>query len=266
METERTTILRRIRKLLALAGSKGSEAEAAAAVARAHALLAQHNLAESEVRESVDTPIERILDDSTVDGSRDLWPAQVWHATAILHFCRYFYNEQFDGKRRIGLRHSLVGRPHNTEAAKLTARYLVDTVERLTRESGRDLPTSERRSYRLSFRRACGRRLAERVYAHHRELTAVADPAAAVPGTTLPALVSLYVRESEANDELINRRGIHLGAGTASRDRLTHAAGAEAGRIAADSIVIPPRGSRPETTRTTLPGQLDLFAGSSAAS
>ena len=266
METERSAILRRIRKLLALAGGKGSEAEAAAAVTRAHALLAEHNLAEADVRDSVDSPTERILDDSTVDGARDLWPAQVWNATAMLHFCRYFYSEQFCGKRRIGLRHSLVGRPHNIDAAKLTARYLVDAVERLARESGRDRPQPERRSYQASFRCACGLRLAERIHARYRELATASEPASSLPCTSLPALLSLYVRERAENDALLSDRGIELGAGSASHDRLTHAGGAEAGRIAADSIVIPPRGSRPAPSSDAIPGQLDLFPDNRAPS
>lgn len=266
METERSAILRRIRKLLALARGKGSEAEAAAAVTRAHALLAEHNLAESDVREPIDAPIQRILDDSTVDGSRDLWPAQVWNATAMLHFCRYFCSEQFCGRRRIGLQHSLVGLPHNIEAAKLTARYLVDAVERLARESGRDLPSPERRSYGASFRRACGLRLAERVHARYRELATASDPASSLPSSSLPALVSLYVRERIENDALLDQRGIQLGAGSASHDRLTHAGGAHAGRIAADSIVIPPRGSRPAPSSDAIPGQLDLFPDNRAPS
>lgn len=227
----RESILRKIRKLLALSKGGTTEEEAAQAARRAHELLAEHNLAMSEVEQAVDEG-DRILDRETVDGARDIWPAIVWNATAQLHFCRYFYGEVRDGGRLIGLRHAVAGRRHNVEVAKLTALYLVDAVQRLATEASRAVPGDERRSFRDSFRRACGLRLAQRVHAL-RTASATPDPGAA--STTLPALLSLYRTETDANEALLARLGIRLG-GPERHDRLTHAGGADAGRRAAETI------------------------------
>ena len=226
----RESILRKIRKLLALSRGGTTEEEAAEAARVAHELLAAHNLAMSEVEQVEET--DRVLDDGTVDGARDIWPAQVWSATAQLHFCRYFYTDQRDAGRLIGLRHSVLGRRHNVEVAKLTALYLVDAVKRLADEAAQAVPGDERRRYRESFRCACGRRLAQRLL----ELRAAsATPDAAATRTTLPALPSLYRSESDANEALLARLGIRLG-GPVRQDRLTHAGGADAGRRAAETI------------------------------
>ena len=226
----RESILRKIRKLLALSRGGTTEEEAAEAARVAHELLAAHNLAMSEVEQVEET--DRVLDDGTVDGARDIWPAQVWSATAQLHFCRYFYTDQRDAGRLIGLRHSVVGRRHNVEVAKLTALYLVDAVKRLADEAAQAVPGDERRRYRESFRCACGRRLAQRLL----ELRAAsATPDAAATRTTLPALPSLYRSESDANEAMLARLGIRLG-GPVRQDRLTHAGGADAGRRAAETI------------------------------
>lgn len=227
----RESILRKIRKLLALSRGGTTEEEAAQAAQRAHELLAAHNLEMSEVEQVVDTD-DRVLDDGTIDGARDIWPAQVWSATAQLHFCRYFYTDQRDAGRLIGLRHSVVGRRHNVEVTKLTALYLVDAVKRLADEAAQAVPGDERRRYRESFRCACGRRLAQRLL----ELRAAsATPDAAATRTTLPALPSLYRSESDANEAMLARLGIRLG-GPVRQDRLTHAGGADAGRRAAETI------------------------------
>ena len=226
----RESILRKIRKLLALSRGGTTEEEAAEAARVAHELLAAHNLAMSEVEQVEET--DRVLDDGTVDGARDIWPAQVWSATAQLHFCRYFYTDQRDAGRLIGLRHSVLGRRHNVEVAKLTALYLVDAVKRLADEAAQAVPGDERRLYRESFRRAGGRRLAQRV---HELRAASATPDVAATRTTLPALPSLYRSESDANEAMLARLGIRLG-GPVRQDRLTHAGGADAGRRAAETI------------------------------
>jgi hypothetical protein len=227
----RETILRRIRKLLALSKGGTTEEEAAQAARRAHELLAEHNLAMSDVEQGVDGG-DRVLDDATVDGAREIWPAQLWHATAALHFCGYFYREVREQGRLIGLRHVVVGRRHNVEVTKLTALYLVAAVARLADEAARGVPGDERRRFRASFRCACGRRLTERVRALR------GSPASAPgsgPTTTLPALLSLYQYEEDANDAFLRRHGVRL-VHPGRHDRLTHAGGADAGRRAADGI------------------------------
>jgi len=64
----REKLAERIRKLLALAGNNPSEAEAAMAMERASALLAEHNLTMAEV-ETLGTDDERI--EGTYKSERD---------------------------------------------------------------------------------------------------------------------------------------------------------------------------------------------------
>ena len=206
---------------------------------------------------------DRVLDESSFDGSRERWPVELWNATAQLNFCSYFCREHKDGRRRIGWQHSLVGRRPNVDVAKMTAQYLFDTVLRLTAEAGRTRPTCERRSYRDSFRRACGVRLTQRVQALRRESTSPAGP---TPSHNLPALLSLYDGESLENRKFLDQQGIKLVECQFLGDRLTHAGGAEAGRLAAESIGLHRQISAtpsPRASGAADPGdsnQLELFA------
>jgi hypothetical protein len=69
----------------------------------------------------------------------------------------------------------------------------------------------------------------------HALRTAATAPPPDAPRSTLPALLSLYRTESEANEALLAHLGFRLG-GPARHDRLTHAGGADAGRRAAETI------------------------------
>ena len=193
------TVVGKVRKLLALARGGGTEAEAENAAQRAHTLLAAHNLTLADVAEKPAWG-DRVVDRDCVDGSRELWPAQVWHATAALYFCEYFYARVLapdDPERLLGLRHNVVGRRHSVRIAKLMAEYLVDATNRLAREHGLRVQPEERRSYRKSFRIACAARLAARIW--ERRHVTEARPTPGPSDTTLPALASLYATEAKAN-------------------------------------------------------------------
>lgn len=259
--TAREALIGRIRKLLSLARGGGTEDEAAEAMRKAHGLLAEHNLSEAELREPPESD-DRVIDDTSVDGCRDLWPVYVWHASARLHFCRYFYTEQFDGRRSIGLRHTVIGRRHNVVVSKLMSEYLVDTVDRLATEEGATIRPSERSRFRCSFRLGCAERLAERL--EDRRAESHAEPTAAPNGTTLPALASVYDAEARENERLLQSRGISLGAGRSARH--VHAGGRDAGRHAAERIGLDPQitGPRKPARGAPDPRQRDLFAVESA--
>ena len=231
------TIVCKVRKLLALAHGGGTEAEAQLAAERAHALLAAHNLTLADVSEK-DRWGDRVVDRDFVDGSRDLWPADVWHATAALYFCEYFYTRIVDAGRPLGLRHNVVGRKHSVRITKLMAEYLVDTINRLAREHGLRVQAEERRSYRHSFRIACARRLSERLWERRRATEK--SPTRGPSDTTLPALASLYTTEMKANRAMMDDLAIRLGHPEGG-DRLTHAGGADAGAKAADQISLNPQ-------------------------
>lgn len=257
----REALIARIRKLLNLARGGSTEDEAAQAMRKAHGLLAAHNLSEAELREAPDSD-DRVLDDSSVDGCRDLWTAYVWHASARLHFCGYFYRKEVDGERWIGMRHNVVGRRHNVAVCKLMSKYLVDTVVRLAQEGGAAIHPSERRRFRQSFRLGCAERLVERLEARRAE--SHGQPTVAPSGTTLPALAGVYDAEARENERLLQSHGISLGTGRPGRH--VHAGGRDAGRHAADHIGLDPQisGPRKPARAARDPRQCDLFAGETA--
>src|SRR3979490_353217 len=87
--TER--LAERIKKLLALAGNNPSEAEAAAALERASAIMAEHNLTMTEV-ETFGSGDERVQDQYTSgDDDPQTWARMLWDAVAQLNFCFYSY-------------------------------------------------------------------------------------------------------------------------------------------------------------------------------
>jgi len=138
----------RAAKIFALAGKNTNEHEAAAAIEKAQAILERHNLSMS------------VLDDAGEDGRRVKekmfggfyeYEQQVWRYVANLNFCVYWTQGTwvertvFDAKalsirdpwrrRHIYRRqHRIVGRQVNVEQTKAMASYLLQTIERLTRE------------------------------------------------------------------------------------------------------------------------------------
>ncbi len=231
-------IITRIRKLMSLANGGASEAEAEQAMKKAHALLAEHNLSIFDVSKEEPANLEdRVIDSNDVDGINDPWRRSIWHATAALHFCKYFYSPEHEMRRGVRkcvrIRHNLVGRPHNVLVTKLMVEYLINTVRRLAGEHTCDVPASARARFAHSFRVACTERLVDRIWERHRR--SQFGPTAAHAGTTLPALRSIYASETDANQALLEHRRINLTT-KGRRCRTTDVIGAEAGRAAADEI------------------------------
>jgi Protein of unknown function (DUF2786) len=208
----------RIRKLLALAGNNPSEAEAAAAMEPAAALMAEHNLTMMKVETSDEA--QRI--ETHYDGQRprQTWARTIWNAVATLNFCLYYY--QTPRPPRVGDRHSVIGTRVNVVSTQIMAQYLVETVERLAREC----PDIHAMHDHHAFKLGCARRLAERIR-HLREsrvnvettktptgsqpLTPIGSPS---PSSNLPALANLYKSNEIANRDLYKQiHGGKLGSG-----------------------------------------------------
>lgn len=202
----------RIRKLLALAGNNPSEAEAAAAMERASALMAEHNLTMAKVT-TLGTEDERIAADHDGQHARMTWARAIWGAVARLNFCLYSYRtpepnggtERIAGGRirstepHIGDRHSLIGTRANVTSTQVMALYLVETVERMAREC----PDIHGMHEHHAFKLGCARRLAQRLDELLKQRMA-AERKAQTPATSsnLPTLASLYSTHDVANNRL----------------------------------------------------------------
>ena len=255
-------VIVRIRKLLSLANGGATEFEAEQAMKKAHKLLAEHNISLPDISNVRDDDQEgRIVDSNERDGINDPWRRSVWHATAGLNFCQYFYSSIYDhdGERsgRIGIRHNLVGKPHNILVTKLMVHYFISTIRRLAREDVLNAPAWQKNPFENSFKVACSRRLVERIW--ERKYQSESNIEFVCSGNTLPALRSHYVMEEEANRSIIEKRGYKLKT-SARRCRVTNVLGGEAGRKAADGIGLDTQiGHRGcSTHKRNIEGQLQL--------
>jgi Protein of unknown function (DUF2786) len=200
----------RIRKLLALAGNNPSEAEAAVAMERAAALMAEHNLTMMEVEAVSET--ERIETHYDKQRPRQTWARGIWNAVATLNFCLYYY--QTPQPPQVGDRYSLIGARANVVSTQIMAQYLVETVERLARECP---DISGMHDYH-AFKLGCARRLAERIR-RLRESRLNVETAKTMhrsqsQPSNLPALANLYSSNEIANRDLYKRiHGRKLGSG-----------------------------------------------------
>jgi hypothetical protein len=134
---------------------------------------------------------------------------------------------------KTGIRHNLVGKPHNILVTKLMVQYFVDTIRLLAREHMREEPNWNRKAFENSFKVSCSRRLTERI--RIRRYEAENQTAAKSCNTMLPALRNLYTTELEENQKQIRREGIEL-VSKPNQCRVTNILGGEAGRKAADRI------------------------------
>jgi uncharacterized protein DUF2786 len=202
-------VAERIRKLLALANNNPSEAEAAIALERASALMAEHNLTMAQV-DAHGTGEERIEEKHNAAYREQTWARLIWGSVAQLNFCMYSYwhNNRGDvGWRKLPGgelekipprevdEHCIIGTRANVETAKAMVDYLVSTIERLARESKL---TSVRDLH--AFKLGCARRLEVRLdLLHDKKMKAKRRASAA---TTLPVLADVYAAHKRANEDL----------------------------------------------------------------
>jgi hypothetical protein len=129
-------IIARVQKLLNLAGNNPNENEAAAAVEKAHAILAEHNLDMAHIKaSSLDKEPEDMLRtnldiETKIKIKSFSW---LWNAVAKAHFCKLYQRTNHKGHKV----YTFVGRRINTIVAAQMAQYLSTTVWRLMREEAK---------------------------------------------------------------------------------------------------------------------------------
>ena len=188
---EQRSLVERVEKLLRLAGSNTNEAEAASATAKAMDLLAQANLDMSVVDESGEGSGRRA--EEKLAGGHYEYERSLWSAISDLNFCLHWYQRSWvprlskDAKseriktewgRNHILRgqHRLVGRQVNIAGTKAMVSYLLQTIERLTRDRLRErlgqesVNTQMRSRWAVSFREGIAERVGEKIYERRREL------------------------------------------------------------------------------------------------
>lgn len=219
----------KVQKLMALAAGNANEHEAALATERAQAILADLNLSMDDLS-AADAQKGGRSEERLVGGfyqhERDMWKA-----IAELNFCFYWtvkvhYDEETAKRerRKYAHHHRLIGRTVNILASKIMADYLLQTVERLTREYcelERPWETYHpRSSTAVSFRKGAAERLieminhrrweilqAERRKAEEQARTA-AHPGAA-PSANALVVTGLLKSEHEANYDFMHGEGAY---------------------------------------------------------
>lgn len=190
-------ILKRIQALLAMSRGNANENEAAVAAAKAQELLAKYNLELADV-EKRDVRGKVIEDGDLMTSSSNPWRRDLAYACARLYFCDYWWTHKkfYSASRKTGYirgdQHNFIGLPHNVVVAKEMFVYLVDTVERLAKESRRagqkrgDPIDGTWNMYEHAFRHGCAMRLVGRIWQKYKEQTE--PPAGLLVKSNLPVL------------------------------------------------------------------------------
>lgn len=193
-------LIARVQKLLALAGNNANEAEAAAAIAKAHEILEAANLDMASVIERgdvLDKDEGRVRFDTDMSGV-DKYAGWIWTNLANANYCKCIYQQlNQSGTRR---KYILIGRKVNCIVVAEMAVYLVNTMKRLTREASPGFSAAWSRSYMQGIARS----LCIRIRAMEK-----------APVGTNGALVLWRGAEDEANDLMAKE----LFAGTISTAR-----------------------------------------------
>lgn len=220
-------IIERVQKLLALAGGNTNENEASAAVAKAHAILAEHNLSMQQV-EAHDASTGGEGDErGALNTETKFFEKQwkwIWNTVAEANYCSMF-SVRLPGEGRTTT-YTVVGRKVNAVVASQLAMYLCVTVRRLANEAAKEAGRKDW-AYKNAFITGCALRLCQRIKEQN-ETEATAPSGG--------ALVLWTGKEQEKNAAFIKESlGLSLTVSKARRGRYD-AAGLQAGRKAGDNV------------------------------
>jgi hypothetical protein len=216
-------ILDRIRKILALAGNNPNENESLAALEKAYAIMAEHNLTMAEIGEASEVPSEDEVRDSlhTDTALHERHFRWVWNACAKANMCFLFSNRP--NRKLTKTIYTVVGRRINCIVATQMALYLCQTMRRCTaaemKRSGRkDHP------YKNAYIAGMAVRLCERL----REMKEKAE--------TGNALVVWSGEEEKLNRQFVEQEmGVRLKTQRVAKIRY-NVAGMEKGKADADKV------------------------------
>lgn len=213
------SVIDKIKKLLALANcASASDGEASNATSKAHQLLAEYNLSLADIAEK---PDDQAKVDSFVESGNQRWKHWVWVAACRLNFCEYVSAALKNNQTK----RFVIGRPLNAEAAKLSASYLVEAIERESRKNCK----GRGKEYATEYKKGCAMTIANRLNAQLIE--AVDGKAQSANGTSL-MLRPLYERTQQENEQKLDAMGVT----TRKAKKLKYSEALSAGLEAGNSI------------------------------
>lgn len=247
-DAETKASLGKIAKLLQLAAKNPNQHEAAAATAKAQALLASLNLDMAAVETATGAETKRA--DHLIKGGRHIWQRDLWESVAELNFCFYWSQEKFipdeagryrqfingqSVRGRYQRQHRLVGRIINIQTTKMMAEYLEQTIDRLTRKRCAEGVISLRSEWAFTYRRGLCDEVILAIYEKRKEQLSeetrrnreaaeadIRSTKGSVSTATELTLTSFVKSEMDANADFV------YGAGTSAKWAAQRAAQAKA--------------------------------------
>lgn len=228
-EQQRATA--QIIKLLNLAAKNDNPNEAAAANAKAQAMLVQYNL-DAATLDHAQGAAEGKREKAEIEGGRNVYIRDLWRSVAELNFCLYwsqvFATDKRDkyGRRIYKRRHALVGKLVNTRSTVAIATYLEHAIERMAKERTGAEGWLLSSSWAWSFRSGAAETVCDRLAEERRDL--IRKQRKKVPeGSSGSALTitDLAQQEKDANDDFLH------GEGWSAQQRAERAKSAERRRL-----------------------------------
>lgn len=163
-----TKIILRIQKLLALANDgRGNEEEAHSAMAKAHAIMAEHNLtmatiAATSKKEGEARSKESMDGQAMFDYQRDLMAV-----IAETNYCYVSILYTYTKRGAKGAGYRLIGTESNVATAKAMFEYLMQTINRLVMNEINNDYRKRMSRWAISWCTGCAERLRERIAERH---------------------------------------------------------------------------------------------------
>jgi hypothetical protein len=123
---EQQDVIKKVQKLLALAGNNPNEHEAEAATAKAMDLLSAYNLSMHAIHSTANTSAKR--DDKKKKGGLYGWQRELWKAVSELNFCMYWAIKGLTAGSTY--EHRILGSEVNVISTEVMAEYLQQAIER----------------------------------------------------------------------------------------------------------------------------------------
>lgn len=230
---EKESILAKIKKLQALAAKNSNQHEAAAAAAKAQALIFEHNLSAADVETHETAPHDPYGKvEHTLDGANRTtvqWRRSLLYVLAKANFCTAVTQS---GTTKM----QLIGKRSNVETVLYLNSVLVREIERLAIEAARSV-LSSRSAYMVSFCRGAVATIYSRLEAQRKESEAHATTATATMHAARANQNAVMLRSAA---EELNKAVAHFYPGglrtTKTRSRISSADGYHDGRRAGQGI------------------------------